>query len=96
MDGQIILQRKFQYIVCFSVRYDPGAEVYPDSFSRFCDRFPAASRVPPESNLAYRPMSSSTRKVQANNEDGLPPDTIDVSISASHLRGDVRMDARKR
>ena len=53
-------------------------------------------RHPPESSLAYRPISLSTPKVQANNEDPLPPDLIAVSISTSHLRGDVRMDARKR
>ena len=35
-------------------------------------------------------------KVQANNEDTLPPDPTAVSISTSHLRGDVRVDAKKR
>ena len=36
-----------------------------------------------------------TPKAQANDENPLPPDPIAVIISTTHLRGDIRMDARK-
>ena len=55
--------------------------------------------IPPEakseSSLACRSISSSAPKVQAKKEDALRPDLIAVSISHSHLRGDVRKDAGK-
>ena len=51
-------------------------------------------RVKPclSTNIIVNPRGT----VQANNEDALRPDPIAVSISTSHLRGDVRKDARKR